>query len=203
MASVEAAAIIRLIESVLSAQRWIPSLRWALVTQARPLKTQFPGEAELPYTPTALCVPALGSQVLTLSWSGRLVVIGQAGELIEAVPLVLLAGTPYQTPTLYRQGRRVWVEGGWLMAAGTSPVTPAVSYNLATKLADIPAGWRPPRIVRASANPATSAAITGTCNVTPTGDLEVSANNNFTNATGGVSDTTSGAFPLTGLSWTI
>lgn len=202
MASVEAAAIIRLIESVLSAQRWIPSLRWALVTQARPLKIQFPGEAELPYTPTALCVPALGSQVLTIGWSGRLVVIGQAGELIESVPLVLTAGTPYQNPTLYRRGRRVWIEGGWLMAA--SGANPAIPYNVNTIIANVPAGWRPLITVPASANPfGAPAPIIGSCRVATNGNVEVNANNNITNATGGVSGTTGAPFPLTGLSWTI
>lgn len=201
MASVEADAIIRLVESVLSAQRWIPALRWALVTQARPLKIQFPGESELPYTPTALCAPALGSQVLTIGWSGRLVVIGQAGELIESVPLVLTAGTPYQNPTLYRWGRRVWIEGGWLMAADGA--NPAIAYSTSTVLANVPAGWRPSSIVVASASPFTTLAVTGVARVLTNGNIEVIANNNYTNATGGVSAVTGGAFPLTGLSWTI
>lgn len=78
MASAEASSISRMITAAL-ARLSIPVLRWALVTQVNPLRVRFPGEQPLPFTPAALCRPAVNQQVLTVQWAGRMVVLGAAG----------------------------------------------------------------------------------------------------------------------------
>ena len=75
---IEADAIRRMVSSMLEGLP-IPRFRWALVDQVDPLRIKYPGEQPLPYAPTSLCRPSVGQQVLTVSWPGRLVVLGSSG----------------------------------------------------------------------------------------------------------------------------
>ena len=76
MVSREATSIRRIVTQAIKAQRWIPRLRWAQVTQTDPLRIQFPGEPAGSTTPVALCRPIVGQQVLTMAWMARMVVLG-------------------------------------------------------------------------------------------------------------------------------
>ena len=60
----------------------IPTLRWATVTQASPLRIQYPTESEpLPFAPTALGpAPGLGADVLTVQWGTRVTILGTVGQ---------------------------------------------------------------------------------------------------------------------------
>ena len=75
---IEADAIRRMVTAMMDALP-IPRFRWAIVDQAVPLRIKYPGEQPLPYTPSSLCRPVAGQQVLTVSWPGRLVVLGASG----------------------------------------------------------------------------------------------------------------------------
>ena len=76
-------------------------------------------------------------------------VSAMAGTPLSPVTLALSSlfvnGTPAQTPEAILEDGWVQLQGGWQMAAGTSPVTPAVPYNTQTPLLNLPSGWRPTR----------------------------------------------------------
>lgn len=72
-------ALRRLVEGMLSSLS-VPSLRWALVTQASPLRIQYVNEEPLPFTPVVLgLAPTLGTGVLTVRWGTQTVVLGGIG----------------------------------------------------------------------------------------------------------------------------
>ena len=76
----------------------IPTLRWATVTQASPLRIQYPTESEpLPFAPTALGpAPGLGADVLTVQWGTRVTILGTVGQ---GGPEALGAGVDLNTLT--------------------------------------------------------------------------------------------------------
>ncbi len=72
---------------------------------------------------------------------------------------LFVAGTPSSNPTAYRVGKWVTFDGGWLAAANTSPVTPAIAYETNTTLLTLPAGWRPAKQLDFMALPYGSGAL--------------------------------------------
>lgn len=88
----------------------IPTLRWATVTQASPLRIQYPTESEpLPFAPTALGpAPGLGADVLTVQWGTRVTILGTVGQ-----GRALGAGVDLDTYTTYG----TWTQGNNSAAA--------------------------------------------------------------------------------------
>ena len=125
-----------------------------VISSVSPLRVAI-GKHVVDATPSTLVTPSLLTvgmpvwcqhQPTSGSTGGRLLIIGIIGGApfaTLALSNLFQAGTPAQTPTAVRDGRWVSLEGAWQMAAGTTPVTPAVSYNAATVLFQLPAGWRP------------------------------------------------------------
>ncbi len=181
---VESDAIRRIVDAAIGSLR-LPGLRWATVTQLEPLRIQFPGEPALPFEPVALCRPAAGARVLVAQWQGRMCILGQSA--FDTLPLsdLFVNGTPAQTPTAIRDGGWVSLEGAWQMAAGTSPVTPAIAYGTTATLFTLPAGWRPAKLLTFPSGAFNSTVqMTADVRVATDGTVSVHVNNAGSGSTG-------------------
>lgn len=96
----DVAALRRIVEGMMSSLS-VPTLRWATVVQASPLRIQYPIESEpLPFEPTYLGPkPGLGASVLTVQWGTRITILGAVGQ--QGTPFAgdmntLIAGGTYQ-----------------------------------------------------------------------------------------------------------
>ena len=117
------------------------------------------------------------------SWSQWTYVAGPPDKL--SLASLFTAGTPSQTPTAYREGKWVSLDGSWQMAAGTSPVTPAVGYNVNTTIFTLPTGWRPLKQVNFPSGPhGSTAQITASIRLQTNGAVEVFVNNAGSGSTG-------------------
>lgn len=91
---------------------------------------------------------------------------------------LFINGTPAGAPTAYLDNGWVQLDGGWQMAAGTSPVTPAISYNTSTIIFNLPTGYRPTKQQNFASSPFGSAAqVVPSVRVDTNGDVRVWVNN--------------------------
>lgn len=172
---------------------------WATVTATDPLRVRLDGDAAaLPVTPVDLVGNLRsGDRVRVALDAGQVFLTGRLGGAAGtsiALDSLFVAGTPSGNPTVYRNYLgEVSIDGGWLMAAGTSPVTPAIAYNTGTTLLTLPAGFRPSKtLVFPSGAYGSIVQIVADVRVYPSGNVSVFANN-------GGSGTTSAVFALTGI----
>ncbi len=147
----------------------------------------------------ALPAPLVGQLCVTGSGAGQTLWMWTSTAWVAVwsppseIPLTSLfaAGTPQQAPKATRDGAWVSLDGGWGMAAGTAPVTPAIAYNASVVLLQLPVGWRPAKQQDFPSQAHSSAALMGaSIRVQTNGDVEVRVNN------GGGSASTTATFSL-------
>lgn len=125
--------------------------------------------------------------------AGKLNAYAVNGEPETSAVLTPVAGTFTATPTAYQHDGWVDLVGSFTVAAGTSPVTPAIPLNTATTLCVLPVGFRPDRQTEGTATPFGSVTqITCGVRISTAGVVEVFVNN-------AGSGTTTARFSLNGI----
>lgn len=112
-------------------------------------------------------------------------------DSVDLAPL-FVAGTPTMGAEAILESGWVQLQGAWQMAAGTNPVTPAISYNTAVLIFTLPSGRRPTRQMLFPVGNTAAALMQSAVRVNTDGRVEAFVNN-------GGSGTTGSHFSLTGV----
>lgn len=151
------------------------------VTSVSPLRVAVKGVAPDSTPDDLVGGLTVGAAVWGMTIIGRMVILGRfGGHPYDTLALssLFVNGTPAQAPTAIRDGGWVSLEGAWLMAAGTSPVTPEIAYETTATLFTLPAGWRPAKLLTFPSGAfGSTVQMTADVRVTTDGTVSVHVNN--------------------------